>query len=58
MCSAWYPYIAPAVRKVCAKHGVRYAYYPWILQNLVSTLKYMHQAGTGSSLENPYSGKA
>jgi fatty acid desaturase (delta-4 desaturase) len=58
MCSAWYPYIAPTVRKVCAKHGVRYAYYPWILQNLVSTLKYMHQAGTGSCLENPYSGKA
>lgn len=58
MCSAWYPYIAPTVRRVCKKHGVRYAYYPWILQNLISTLKYMHQAGAGSSLENPYSGKA
>jgi len=58
MCSSWYPYIAPTVRKVCKKHGVRYAYYPWILQNLISTLKYMHQAGTGCNWENPYSGRA
>lgn len=58
MCSSWYPYIAPTVRRVCKKHGVRYAYYPWIWQNFISTLKYMHQAGTGSTLENPLSGRA
>ena len=26
MSSAWYPYIAPKVREVCKKHGVRYVY--------------------------------
>jgi len=59
MSSAWYPYIAPTVRKVCEKHGVRYAYYPWVWQNLWSTVKYMHQAGTGANWElQPLSGRA
>jgi fatty acid desaturase (delta-4 desaturase) len=59
MSSAWYPYIAPTVREVCKKHGVKYAYYPWVHQNLISTIKYLHQAGTGSNWKdgNPYSGK-
>ena len=59
MSSAWYPYIAPTVRKVCKKHGVQYAYYPWMIQNLISTFKYMSAAGTGSNWKdgNPYSGK-
>jgi fatty acid desaturase len=59
MSSAWYPYIAPTVRKICKKHGVRYAYYPWVWQNLISTIKYLHQSGTGSNWKdgNPYSGK-
>lgn len=59
MSSAWYPYIAPTVRRVCEKHGVRYAYYPWVWQNLISTVKYLHQAGTGSNWTkgNPYSGE-
>jgi len=52
MSSAWYPYIAPTVRKVCKKHGVRYAYYPWVHQNFISTVKYLHQAGTGSNWES------
>lgn len=58
MSSAWYPYIAPTVREVCKKHGVRYAYYPWVWQNLVSTIKYIHAAGTGQNWAhgNPYSG--
>jgi len=47
MSSAWYPYIAPKVREVCEKHGVRYVYYPWIWQNLFSTFTYMHKTGTG-----------
>jgi len=58
MSSAWYPFIAPTVRRVCKKHGVKYAYYPWIWQNLISTFKYMHQAGLGSNwdLMQPLSG--
>lgn len=59
MSSSWYPFIAPTVRRVCEKHGVRYVYYPWIWQNLFSTFKYMHMAGTGSNWEilQPLSGK-
>jgi fatty acid desaturase len=59
MSSSWYPYIAPTVRRICEKHGVRYAYYPWVHQNLWSTVKYLHQAGTGSNWAdgNPYSGR-
>jgi fatty acid desaturase (delta-4 desaturase) len=49
MSSAWYPYIAPKVREICKKHGVRYVYYPWIWQNWFSTIKYLHAAGTGSN---------
>jgi len=58
MSSAWYPFIAPKVREICKSHGVRYAYYPWVWQNLASTIKYLHQAGTGSNWNhgNPYSG--
>jgi acyl-lipid (7-3)-desaturase (Delta-4 desaturase) len=59
MSSAWYPYIAPTVREICKKHDVNYAYYPYVHQNLISTVKYLHQAGTGSNWKdgNPYSGK-
>ena len=59
MSSAWYPYIAPTVRRVCEKHGVRYVYYPWFIQNLISTCSYVHSAGNGSNwkLGNPYSGE-
>mmetsp|Transcript_27356 Transcript_27356/g.58761 ORF Transcript_27356/g.58761 Transcript_27356/m.58761 type:complete len:479 (-) Transcript_27356:89-1525(-) len=57
MSSAWYPYIAPKIREVCKKHGVNYAYYPWIHQNLISTFTYMHRAGTGANWElKPLSG--
>jgi len=59
MSSAWYPFIAPKVREICKKHGVNYAYYPWIHQNFISTMKYMNAAGNGSNwLENPYTGNA
>jgi hypothetical protein len=59
MSSAWYPYIAPKVREICEKHGVQYAYYPWIWQNLISTFSYMHKAGTGANWEmKPLSGRA
>lgn len=58
MSSAWYPYIAPKVREICRKHGVKYAYYPYPWQNLISTLTYMHAAGNGSHWKNnPLSGK-
>jgi len=48
MSSAWYPYIQPAVREVCAKHGVRYAYYPTFFSNWFSTIKYVQDAGSGA----------
>jgi len=60
MSSAWYPFIAPTVREVCKKHGVRYAYYPYIFQNMRSTISYMHKVGTGANWEDmmqPLSGK-
>jgi len=57
MSSSWYPYIAPVVREICKKHGVKYAYYPWVHQNLISTVKYMNEAGTGVNWgANPLSG--
>ena len=49
MSSSWYPFIAPKVREICKKHNVRYAYYPWLWQNWISTMKYMNAAGTGSN---------
>ena len=59
MSSAWYPYIAPKVREICKKHGVKYAYYPWIWENLISTISYMHNAGSGFYCElQPLSGRA
>jgi fatty acid desaturase len=45
MSSAWYPYISPTVREVCKKHGVKYVYYPWIWQNIISTVKHIHSTG-------------
>jgi len=58
MSSAWYPYIAPKVREICKKHNVRYAYYPWVWQNMISTLKYTHEVGTGSHFkDNPFKGE-
>jgi fatty acid desaturase (delta-4 desaturase) len=56
MSSAWYPFIAPKVREICKKHGVKYAYYPYVWQNFISTVKYMHQAGTGSNWMTPLKG--
>lgn len=58
MSSAWYPYIAPKVREICAKHGVQYVYYPWLFSNFLSTLKYMDAAGKGTHwVKDPLSGK-
>jgi fatty acid desaturase len=58
MSSAWYPSIAPTVRRVCKKHGVKYAYYPWLWQNMISTLKYTHAMGNGSHWKNnPFKGE-
>ncbi len=56
MSSAWYPFIAPKVREICAKHGVRYAYYPWVHQNFISTVKFLHKTGTGKEYLTPLKG--
>jgi fatty acid desaturase (delta-4 desaturase) len=58
MSSAWYPYIAPTVRKVCEKHGVKYAYYPWVWQNMWSTIRYLNEIGGATNWKgNPYKGE-
>mmetsp|Transcript_12747 Transcript_12747/g.32128 ORF Transcript_12747/g.32128 Transcript_12747/m.32128 type:complete len:465 (+) Transcript_12747:136-1530(+) len=58
MSSAWYPFIAPKVREICKKHNVRYAYYPWVWQNMISTVKYTHEVGVGSHFkDNPFKGE-
>jgi fatty acid desaturase (delta-4 desaturase) len=59
MSSAWYPYIAPKVREICKKHGVRYVYYPWLWQNMISTLKFVNTMGNASHLKqhNPLKGE-
>eukprot|EP00980_Cylindrotheca_fusiformis_P030355 scaffold24689_cov162-Cylindrotheca_fusiformis.AAC.1 len=58
MSSAWYPYIAPKVREICQKHGVRYTYYPWVWQNLISTIKYTHAMGNVDQFKpNPFKGE-
>jgi acyl-lipid (7-3)-desaturase (Delta-4 desaturase) len=46
--SAWYPSIAPTVRDVCRRHGVRYTYFPSLLHNLASTVAYLDQTGCGA----------
>ena len=43
--SRYYPFIAPVVQEVCAKHNVRYTYFPSLLANLASTVRYMKQSG-------------
>ena len=60
MSSAWYPFIAPKVREICAKHNVRYVYYPWLHQNMISTFKYTHAIGNASHWKksNPFKGEA
>ena len=59
MSSAWYPSIAPKVREICEKHGVRYAYYPYVWENMISTLRYTHAMGNGlTNLKaNPFKGE-
>mmetsp|Transcript_48917 Transcript_48917/g.99880 ORF Transcript_48917/g.99880 Transcript_48917/m.99880 type:complete len:445 (+) Transcript_48917:57-1391(+) len=47
MSSAWYPYIQPTVQEVCARHGVRYEYYPSFFSNARSTLSYVAAVGAG-----------
>lgn len=46
MNSAWYPYIQPAVMKVCKKHNINYVFYPWIFQNLYSTCSFLYSNGS------------
>ncbi|KAG7347050.1 fatty acid desaturase [Nitzschia inconspicua] len=58
MSSAWYPYIAPTVRRVCEKHGVKYTFFPYVWQNMYSTFKYTHEVGNGSHWKNnPFKGE-
>jgi fatty acid desaturase (delta-4 desaturase) len=45
MSSAWYPIIAPTVRRICEKYQVRYTYYPTLWHNLLSTWRHLHAMG-------------
>lgn len=49
MSSAWFPVIAPTVRRVCKKHGVQYIHYSSLWQNLLSTLRYLRQNGVSNT---------
>jgi fatty acid desaturase (delta-4 desaturase) len=49
MSSAWYPIIAPTVRRVCEKYRVRYTYYPTLWHNLLSTWRHLHAIGNNHS---------
>jgi fatty acid desaturase len=40
-----YPTIQPIVRRLCAKYGIHYRYFPSMLENLISTWKYMNTEG-------------
>jgi fatty acid desaturase (delta-4 desaturase) len=49
--SSWhYPRIQKTVQEVCERHGVRYAYYPTLWDNVISTLKYMNKVGIAQTL--------
>lgn len=50
MSSWYYPQIAPVVRAVCEKHGVKYTSYPSLLSNLKSTINYMRTTGGWKAL--------
>lgn len=53
MSSAWYPLIAPTVRRICLKHGVQYTHFPTLWQSLVATLKFLHSNGQPATDLNP-----
>lgn len=51
--SSWhYPKIQPIVQKCCEDHGVKYVYYPTLLDNLRSTWKYMQSVGIMETLKH------
>ena len=42
--SSWYyPFIQQEVRDVCKKHGVEYVYFPTLVSNVSSMLRYMRK---------------
>lgn len=44
--SSWhYPTVRPAVQKCCERHGVKYAYFPYLHQNVGSMLAYVREVG-------------
>lgn len=45
MPSAYYPYITDTVRKACRRHGVKYTFFPSIMHNLDSSIKYLKKVG-------------
>lgn len=53
--SSWhYPVVQDAVRECCARHGVKYAYFPNLWDNMRSMFAYVKETGSGL----PKAGKA
>lgn len=49
--SSWYyPHIQESIRKCCERHSVKYTYYPTLIQNTISMLKYMREVGVAAVL--------
>eukprot|EP00128_Syssomonas_multiformis_P010825 Colp12_sorted_trinity150504_noHs@14737 len=50
--SARYHYIAPTVKAVCEKHGVKYQHFPTVTANLKSTVAFLYNMGRGYFKKN------
>lgn len=51
--SSWYyPFIQQEVRDVCKKHGVEYVYFPTLVSNVSSMLRYMRKVGLIAVLQH------
>ena len=49
--NSWhYPRIREVIQKCCQRHGVKYKYYPSVLSNTLSMLRYMRRVGVLHSM--------
>jgi len=45
ICSWHYPFLKSTIRDCCKRHGVRYQYYPSLIHNVRSMLRYVRRVG-------------
>jgi len=51
--NSWhYPKIRRTIQKCCERHGVKYRYYPSVLSNTLSMLRYMRRMGVLHSIQD------